>query len=219
MPGSLRPVHVTAASAHIMRELSLLFLKLGTIGFGGPAAHIAMMRDEVVVRRKWIDDARFLDLVGATNLIPGPNSTELAIHLGYIRGRWRGLVVAGVTFILPAFLIVLALAWAYVEYGDTPTFEGLLYGIEPVVVAIIAVAIAGLGRTVAKSVQAIVIAVAVLVGYLLGVNELVLLLGGGLAMMAIRTRDSWLPTRRSGILTPLFMASGNHSSPTRPPGS
>ncbi len=191
-----------------MRELALLFLKLGTIGFGGPAAHIAMMRDEVVVRRQWIDDAKFLDLVGATNLIPGPNSTELAIHLGYIRGRWRGLVLAGVCFILPAFLIVLALAWAYVEYGDTPTFEGLLYGVEPVVVAIIAVAIAGLARTVAKNVLAIVIAVAVLVGYLIGVNELALLFGGGLAMMAIRTRESWLPTRRRDVLAPLFLAGG-----------
>ncbi len=208
-PDSLPPVQEPTSNSSPLRELALLFLKLGTIGFGGPAAHIAMMRDEVVVRRRWLDDNRFIDLVGATNLIPGPNSTELAIHLGYERARWRGLVVAGVCFIVPAFVIVLALAWAYVEYGDTPTFEGLLYGIEPVVVAIIVVAIAGLGRTVVKSVLAVVIAAAVLAGYFLGINELVLLLGGGLVMTAIRTRASWLPARRNGILAPLILAAGD----------
>ena len=208
-PGSLPPVQEPTSSSSPLRELALLFLKLGTVGFGGPAAHIAMMRDEVVVRRRWLDDSRFIDLVGATNLIPGPNSTELAIHLGYERARWRGLLVAGVCFIVPAFVIVLALAWAYVEYEDTPTFEGLLYGIEPVVVAIIVVAIAGLGRIVAKSVLAVVIAAAVLAGYFLGINELVLLLGGGLVMTAIRTRASWLPARRNGILAPLILAAGD----------
>jgi chromate transporter len=131
-------------------ELALLFLKLGTIAFGGPAAHIAMMRTEVVQRRQWMDEQEFLDLMGATNLIPGPNSTELAIHVGRRRAGWSGLVVAGTCFILPATLIVLAFAWAYVRYGSTPQVQDLLYGITPVVVAIIINALWGLLRTAVR---------------------------------------------------------------------
>src|ERR687897_780578 len=118
-------------------RLAQLFLKLGTIAFGGPAAHIAMMRTEVVERRRWMEEQEFLDLFGASNLIPGPNSTELAIHLGRVRAGWRGLLVAGACFILPATLIVLVFAWAYARYGSTPQAEGLLYGVTPVVVAIV----------------------------------------------------------------------------------
>jgi chromate transporter len=135
-----------------VREVAWLFLKLGTIAFGGPAAHIAMMRDELVRRRQWVSDQRFVDLVGATNLIPGPNSTELAIHLGYDRARWRGLLAAGVCFILPAAVMVTALAWAYVTYGETPAVGGILYGIVPAVIAIIAYALFGLLRTVIKTI-------------------------------------------------------------------
>jgi chromate transporter len=131
-------------------RLTRLFLKLGTIAFGGPAAHIAMMRNEVVERRRWMEEQEFLDLVGASNLIPGPNSTELAIHLGRVRAGWRGLLVAGACFILPATLIVLVFAWAYARYGSTPQAEGLLYGITPVVVAIIVHALWGLLRTAVK---------------------------------------------------------------------
>src|SRR5215467_14117388 len=127
-----------------LRELAWLFLRLGVTAFGGPAAHIAMMRDEVVRRRKWLTDQHFLDLLGATNLIPGPNSTELSIHLGYLRAGWAGLVVAGACFILPAMLIVLALAWAYVRFGSAPQVGWLLYGIKPVVIGIIAIALVGL---------------------------------------------------------------------------
>lgn len=170
-----------------VREVALLFLKLGTIGFGGPAAHVALMREEVVRRRGWVDDQRFLDLVGATNLIPGPNSTELAIHLGYDRARWRGLLVAGACFILPAALMVLALAWAYVEYGETPAFDGLLYGIRPVVVAIVLRALAGLLGTALKGPLLAALAAATLVAYLLGVHELLLLAGGGLLVLVVRT--------------------------------
>ena len=133
-----------------LAELAGLFLKLGTIGFGGPAAHIAMQRDEVVGRRGWLTEQEFLDLLGATNFIPGPNSTEMAIHIGYRRAGWPGLLVAGICFITPAALIVLALAWLYVGYGTTPTATSVLYGIKPVVVAIIAVAIYQLGRTAIK---------------------------------------------------------------------
>src|SRR5512135_2978706 len=110
-------------------ELAWLFLKLGTTAFGGPAAHIAMMEDEVVGRRAWLTHAQFLDLLGATNLIPGPNSTEMAIHIGWARARWAGLLVAGICFIAPASVIVLALAWAFVRYGTRPEAVGLFYGV------------------------------------------------------------------------------------------
>src|SRR5512140_3060840 len=120
-----------------LREVAALFLKLGVIGFGGPAAHIAMMRDETVNRRKWLSDEEFLDLVGATNLIPGPNSTEMAIHIGFLRAGWPGLITGGVCFIVPAMLSVLALAWAYVRFGSMPQATWLLYGVKPVVIAII----------------------------------------------------------------------------------
>ena len=118
-----------------LAELATLFLRLGVTAFGGPAAHIAMMRDEVVDRRKWLTDAEFLDLLAATNLIPGPNSTEMAIHLGYRRAGLAGLALAGVCFILPAALIVLPIAWAYARYGETPQAAWLAYGIAPVIIA------------------------------------------------------------------------------------
>lgn len=160
-------------------ELARLFLRLGVTAFGGPAAHIAMMHDEVVLRRGWVSNDRFVDLVGATNLIPGPNSTELAIHLGWDRARGRGLVVAGVCFILPAAVIVGFLAWVYVTYGDTPALEGVLYGIKPVVIAIIVQALIKLVPAVAKTALLWLLAAAALAVYLAGVNELVVLVAGG----------------------------------------
>ncbi|GAA5059062.1 chromate transporter [Thermocatellispora tengchongensis] len=175
-----------AGSGGRWREVAGLFLRLGVIAFGGPAAHIAMMRDELVRRRRWVSDQRFADLMGATNLIPGPNSTELAIHLGYDRARWRGLIAAGVCFILPAALMVTALAWAYVEYGTTPAVAGILYGVVPAVVAIVAFALFGLLRTVIKSVWLGVLAVAGLAAYLLGVNELIVLAAGAVLAAAAR---------------------------------
>ena len=134
-----------------LADLARLFLRLGTTAFGGPAAHIAMMHDEVVTRRRWVSDQDFLDMVGATNLIPGPNSTELAIHLGYRRAGWAGLVVAGTCFIAPAMLIVMAIGWAYVRWGALPAAAGLLYGVKPVVLAIVARAIWALGRSALTS--------------------------------------------------------------------
>ncbi|HEX8995482.1 MAG TPA: chromate efflux transporter [Ktedonobacterales bacterium] len=163
-----------------LREVVGYFLRLGFTAFGGPAAHIAMMRDEVVRRRRWISDQRFLDLLGVINLIPGPNSTELAIYLGYERAGWLGLVAAGVCFIGPAMLIVLALAWAYVTYGATPQVGWLLYGIKPVVIAIILQALWGLARTALKGPIGAVIAVAVAALYLLTGATLPLLFGGAL---------------------------------------
>lgn len=167
-------------------EVVRLFLKLGFIGFGGPAAHIAMMRDEVVTRRKWFSDQEFLDMLGAASLIPGPSSTELGMYIGLRRTGWRGLIVAGVCFIAPAMLIVLALAWLYVRYGSTPAGESLLYGIKPVVVAIILQALWGLGKTAVKGPLFAAIGLAAAVLYVLGVNPLALLAAAGLLIMVIR---------------------------------
>lgn len=167
-------------------EVARLFLKLGLIAFGGPAAHIAMMREEVVRRRGWMDDQRFLDLLGATNLIPGPNSTEMAIHIGNERAGRRGLVVAGTLFILPAMLIVLALAWVYARYGTYPEASAIMYGIKPVIIAIVVQALSALGRTAVKDVLTAVAFLAVLGLFLLGVNELLLLLMVGLVVMLAR---------------------------------
>jgi chromate transporter len=172
-----------APSRAPLLEVMWLFLRLGFTAFGGPAAHIAMMREDVVRRRQWMSEQRFVDLIGVTNLIPGPSSTELAIYLGYLRAGWPGLLIAGVCFIGPAMLIVLALAWAYVTYGALPQIDWLFYGIQPVVVAIIAQAIWNLGRTVFKGPLAIGLAVLVLATYLLGVNVLILLFGGRRCMV------------------------------------
>jgi len=178
---------VTRSQRTIMRsrltELAVLFLRLGILGFGGPAAHIAMMRDEVVRRRRWMTDQAFLDLVGATNLIPGPNSTEMAIHIGYARAGWRGLLVAGTCFIIPAMVIVMALAWAYTTYGTVPEAVSLLYGIKPVIIAVVAQALWALGRTAIRGWRSAAVGVAVLGLFFAGVNELVLLAAGGLAVM------------------------------------
>lgn len=164
-----------------LKELSYLFLKLGTIAFGGPAAHIAMMEDEVVRRRRWISRPEFLDLLGATNLIPGPNSTELAIHIGHKRGGWKGLVVAGVCFILPAFFIVLAIAWAYVRFGSLPQIQAVLYGVKPAIIAVIIQALWGLGRAAVKTWFLGVLGVLGVALAFVGVNELIVLFGGGVA--------------------------------------
>ena len=183
-------------------ELAGLFLRLGVTAFGGPAGHIAMMHDEVVRRRGWVGDERFVDLIGATNLIPGPNSTELAIYLGWDRARGRGLVVAGVCFIAPSAVIVGTLAWVYVTYGDTLALGGVLYGIKPVVIAIIVQALLKLGPTVAKTVLLGVIAAAALAAYLAGVNELVVLAGGGLLAACLHVARS-ARTRRLSVWLPL----------------
>jgi chromate transporter len=157
-------------TAHVphLKEVAGLFLKLGLTAFGGPAAHIAMMREEVVKRRKWVDDQQFLDLLGATNLIPGPNSTEMAIHLGYARAGWAGLAVGGACFILPALLIVMGLAWAYTRFGALPAAVSLLYGVKPVIIAIIAQALGGLGRRAVTGPLTAGVGLAVLILYFLG---------------------------------------------------
>jgi chromate transporter len=170
--------------AHL-KEVITLFLKLGTTAFGGPAAHIALMHDETVKRRKWLSDQEFLDLVGATNLIPGPNSTEMAIHIGYLRAGWAGLVAAGACFIAPAMVIVLGLAWAYVQFGSTPQAEWLLYGIKPVVIAIIVQALWNLGGKAIQNLLTGAIAAGVVALYFLGINEIALLFAGGLIVILL----------------------------------
>jgi chromate transporter len=158
-----------------LAEVAAVFLKLGVTAFGGPAAHIALMHDETVVRRKWLSDQHFLDLVGATNLIPGPNSTEMAIHIGFLRAGWLGLIAGGVSFILPAMLIVMGLAWTYVRFGSTPQAEWLLYGVKPVVVAVIARALWTLGRKAVRDPLLAGVGAGVLVLHFLGINEIALL--------------------------------------------
>lgn len=181
-------------------EIATLFLRLGFTAFGGPAAHIAIMHDEVVARRKWLTDEQFLDLLGATNLIPGPNSTEMAIHIGYVRAGWTGLTLAGVCFIAPAMLIVLGLAWLYVEFGTTPQLQWLLYGIKPVVIAIIAQALWTLGKKALKNWTLVLIGFAVLVLYFIRINEIALLFAGGLIFMLIA---NYQRIGKSAILFPL----------------
>src|SRR5271166_5682030 len=174
------------ARSDALRELAALFLRLGTLAMGGPAAHIAMMEDEVVRRRRWMTHERFLDMLGVCNLIPGPNSTEMAIHIGQLRAGFAGLVVAGACFILPAAAIVLAIAWVYVRFGTMPQAVGLLYGIKPVIIAVVLQAMWGLGRTAIKSRLLAAIAIVALVASLLDVNDMIVLLGGGVVMLAIR---------------------------------
>ena len=167
-----------------LKELALLFFKLGSIAFGGPAAHIAMMEDEVVKKRKWMTQQHFLDLVGATNLIPGPNSTEMTMHCGHERAGWRGLVVAGASFIFPAVVITMVFAWLYQQYGQLPAVEPFIYGIKPAVIAIILGAVYRLGKKAIKSRELAVLGALTLIAALLGVNEILALFAGGLLGLA-----------------------------------
>lgn len=174
-------------------ELATLFGRLGATAFGGPAAHIAMMRNEVVARRGWLTEEQFLDLLGATNLIPGPNSTEMAIHIGWARRRWAGLLVAGVSFIVPATLITAAFAWAYVQYGSIPEVGWLLYGVKPVVLAIVVQAIAALAPRAARSWPLRGLGLGAAVAVALGVDQLAVLFGAGAlvsTLQAARRRDA-----------------------------
>jgi len=181
-------------------EVVRLFLKLGTIGFGGPAAHIAMMHDEVCRRRGWVSEQRFLDLLGAANLIPGPSSTEMAIYLGYERTGWKGLIASGVCFILPAMLIVLAFAWAYVEYGKMPQTSWLLYGIKPVIVAIIVQALWKLLKSAVKGPLLAGVGLLVLGLYFAGFSMVALILGSGLLVVGIQNgRRIWSQGKGGGV--------------------
>jgi chromate transporter len=191
-----------------LRELASVFLKLGVIAFGGPAAHIAMMDNEVVNRRQWMSREKLLDLLGITNLIPGPNSTELAIHIGYERAGWRGLMVAGICFILPAMLIVWALAALYVRYQTLPQMAWLLYGIKPVIIAVVLQAVWKLGQKAAKDTATIIAGIAATVGFFAGINEIILLLVSGIVVMFVRLLRSGKSNITGAFLLPLLAQAG-----------
>jgi chromate transporter len=180
-----------ARSRGTAAEVARVFFLLGAIGFGGPVAHVALMEREVVRARRWLPPDEFLDLLGLTNLIPGPNSSEMAMALGYRRAGWAGLLAGGLSFILPAACITAALAWLYIRYGSLPAIQPWLSGLGPAVVALMVTAIARLARPALRDVGLGVIAVTVLALRLLGVNELILLLGGGAAALV-------RPTLRAG---------------------
>lgn len=181
-----------------MKELAALFLKLGVTAFGGPAAHIAMMEDEVVHRRKWITHEHFLDLLGATNLIPGPNSTEMAIHIGLLRGGWRGLILAGVCFILPAVAITLLLAHVYVAYGTLPRFQPLMEGVRPAILAVILAAVYRLSRPIIRKPFMVGTAITVVMLNIVGLNEILLLIASGIAGLLWNSRGR-LPSLGSNL--------------------
>lgn len=183
-----------------LTEVIALFTRLGFTAFGGPAAHIAMLHDEVVKRRRWLSEQHFLDMLGATNLIPGPNSTEMCIHTGYVRAGLPGLIAAGVSFITPAMLLVMALAWAYVEYGTTPAAGWLLYGVQPVVIAVVLQAIWSLGQKALKGPLTAGVGLAALALYLLNVGVVSLLLAGGLLVMLWANRHRLRGAHAAGLL-------------------
>jgi chromate transporter len=207
-PGSNHRVELVA--------LAKLFLKLGTIGFGGPAAHIALFEDEVVRRRRWLTRSEFLDLLGAVNLIPGPNSTEMAIHIGHRRAGWPGLLVGGTCFILPATLIVGVIAWFDVRFGALRQVAGLLYGVKPVIIAVVLQALWGLGRSALKAAPLVLVALAAAGLSIAGVNELKILFGAGLvaalgqvANQRKRTADGGGVSRPGlGFALPLAVTTG-----------
>ncbi|OFX27724.1 MAG: chromate transporter [Bacteroidetes bacterium GWA2_31_9] len=186
-----------------LKELAKLFTKLGFISFGGPAVHTAMMYNEVVVKRKWLEEQHFLDLVGATNLIPGPNSTELAIHIGYEKGGWKGLIIAGICFILPAVIITTIFAWFYKNYGQLPQIQPFIYGIKPALIAIILVAIYPLFKKSFKTLELGLIGIMALLLSLLKFNEIYIMFGAGLFAIlldVIKNNKS-----NSNIILPLLL--------------
>ncbi len=172
--------------AHRLRSLAAFFLRLGFTSFGGPAAHVAMMEQEAVRRRGWLTHEAFLDLLGACNLIPGPSSTQMAMSIGYRRAGWKGLVLGGVCFILPAVGMTLAIAWAYVRFGQLPQGQALLYGVKPVILAIVFQALWGLGKTAFRTRPQLLLGAIALAASLLGVHPLAVLLGAGSLMLAWR---------------------------------
>jgi len=208
-------VEEPAPQGHLA-EIAMQFLRLGFIAFGGPAAHIALMEEEFVRRRAWLTRERFLDLVGAVSLLPGPSSTELAIYLGQIRGGVPGLIVAGAAFILPAAFLVVALAWAYLRFGAVPQVAGLLLGVKPVVVVLIAQAIWALGKTALRTASLAVLAAAIIVLSILRVPALPLLIGAGIVWMVVK--EAGAMRSRSAAMLPIFARAGSFTAPVVPVG-
>jgi len=193
-----------------LKEIAKLFLKLGVIGFGGPAAHIAMMQNEVVAKRKWLTEQHFLDLIGATNLIPGPNSTEMAIHIGHERAGWRGMIVAGLCFILPAVFITGVFAWLYKKYGQLPEVQPFIYGIKPAIIVIIVAAVFPLAKKSIKTIELALIGLVVLAFSLLSFNEIYLMFGAGFfAILLASVRSKKLNKTNSVFPFVLLQISGS----------
>src|SRR5271169_1156401 len=212
---NLEQTNSDSAARGSLKELALFFLRLGVTAFGGPAAHIAIMEDELVRRRKWLSREKFLDLLGASSLIPGPSSSELAIHIGYLRAGWSGLLVGGACFISPAAILVGIIAWAYVRFGHLPAVAALLYGVKPVVIAVILQALWGLGRTAIKN---WVLAVAGIVGIALSfvhVNVLMILLGTGAILAEIHALSRNRARQRTGAVALVSAWRGARAGLTR----
>lgn len=190
-----------------LKEVASLFFKLGCISFGGPAVHIAMMQDEIVKKRKWMSDAHFLDLISATNLIPGPNSTEMTMHCGYERAGWKGLFVAGLCFIIPAVIITAAFAWAYMQYGSLPQVQAFIYGIKPAVIALVVSALIALAKTAFSKTSSVILGLLTFIACMMGMNEIAALFACGFAGMALFfLRQKNKSTIHS--FTPLILMSG-----------
>jgi len=179
-----------------LKELAKLFFRLGSIGFGGPAAHLAMFEDEVVKNRRWMTHEHFLDLYGATNLIPGPNSTEMTIHIGKERAGWRGMIVAGMSFILPAVIISGILGWVYSKYGSLPEVKPWIYGIQPAIIAIILRAVIPLGRKAVKSAGLGILGIVALAACLEGINDIFVMFGAGF-LAILWAIQKFRPNRKS----------------------
>lgn len=201
MAGTQQIIFCMEKNENRLSEVARLFLKLGIIGFGGPAAHIAMMKTEVVTKRQWMTEQHFLDLIGATNLIPGPNSTEMAIHIGQERAGWKGLIVAGACFILPAVLITAVFAWLYKQYGQLPAVQPFLYGITPAIIAIILSVLYPLAKRSLKSTELKLIGLITLVLSLLQLNEIYIMFGAGFFAMGLyAVRKQYFNNHLSSIL-------------------
>lgn len=204
-PAGDRPAPVGSAQAARLRELAAVFLRLGFTAFGGPAAHIAMMEDEAVVRRRWLTRERFLDLLAIANVLPGPSSSEIAIYLGYVRAGWPGLLVGGACFIVPAVLLVTAIAWTYMRFGALPQIAGVLYSIRPVVVAILLQALWRLGRTAIRDATSAAVGITAAVLSLAGLAPLTVLVVSGIALMMVH-RTKTAGTGGAAALLPLSPA-------------
>jgi chromate transporter len=192
-----------------LKELAKLFLKIGSIGFGGPAGHLAMLEEEVVNKRRWMSHEHFLDLYGSTNLIPGPNSTEMTIHIGRERAGWKGMIVAGLCFIMPAVIISGLLGWAYSKYGALPEVKPWTYGIQPAIIAVIIRAVIPLGRKAVKSIGMGVLGAASLAACLEGINDIFVLFGAAfiaLLWSLIQQNPGDKPGKRSGLLMAVIQA-------------
>ncbi len=194
-----------------LSTIAKLFLRLGIVGFGGPAVHIALMQEEVVRKKAWMSEEHFLDLVGATNLIPGPNSTEMTMHIGHEKAGWKGLVVAGCCFIFPAVLITAFFAWLYQKYGQLPQVQPFIYGIKPAIIAVVVSLMINLGRKALKSMELGIIGLLAAAAVLAGLNEIYVLFGGGLLGIILywlknnnKTANSVFPFALLQITNPLI---------------